>query len=291
MARPLRLEYPGAVYHVTARGNAREPIFFDDEDRQSFLTILGSVVNRFNWLCHAYCLMGNHYHLLIETPDGNLSRGMRQLNGVYTQKVNRRYSRVGHLFQGRFKSILVDKGSYLLELARYVVLNPVRAKLVKDPKDWEWSSYRATVGMTTTPKFLSTDWILSQFGSQREEAQAAYRHFVAEGIGKTIWGNLKGGVILGSNDFAAKVIPLLREKEPLTEVPRAQRFATRPSLGELFAGIKESKSRRNGKIYEAYMQHGYTLSEIGRELGLHYSTVSKIVRREKKEPEKSQAKT
>jgi hypothetical protein len=115
---------------------------------------------------------------------------MRQLNGVYTQKVNRRYSRVGHLFQGRFKSILVDKGSYLLELARYVVLNPVRAKLVKDPKDWEWSSYRATVGMTTTPKFLSTDWILSQFGSQREEAQAAYRHFVAEGIGKTIWGNL-----------------------------------------------------------------------------------------------------
>jgi REP element-mobilizing transposase RayT len=135
------------VYHVTARGNAREPIFFDDEDRQSFLTILGSVVNRFNWLCHAYCLMGNHYHLLIETPDGNLSRGMRQLNGVYTQKVNRRYSRVGHLFQGRFKSILVDKGSYLLELARYVVLNPVRAKLVKDPKDWEWSSYRATVGV------------------------------------------------------------------------------------------------------------------------------------------------
>jgi len=178
------------VYHVTARGNAREPIFFDDEDRQSFLTILGSVVNRFNWLCHAYCLMGNHYHLLIETPDGNLSRGMRQLNGVYTQKVNRRYSRVGHLFQGRFKSILVDKGSYLLELARYVVLNPVRAKLVKDPKDWEWSSYRATVGMTTIPKFLSPDWILSQFGSQREEAQAAYRHFVAEGIGKTIWGNL-----------------------------------------------------------------------------------------------------
>jgi hypothetical protein len=145
--------------------------------------------------------------------------------------------------------------------------------------------------MTTTPKFLSPDWILSQFGSQREEAQAAYRHFVAEGMGKTIWGNLKGGVILGSNDFAAKVIPLLREKEPLTEVPRAQRFATRPSLGELFAGIEESKSRRNGKIYEAYMQHGYTLSEIGRELGLHYSTVSKIVRREKKEPEKSQAKT
>ncbi len=135
MARPLRIEYPGAGYHVTARGNARGPIFFDDEDRRSFLTILGSAINHFNWLCHAYCLMENHYHLLIDTPDGNLSRGMRQLNGVYTQRVNRRYSRAGHLFQGRFKSILVDKESYLLELARYVVLNPVRAKLVKDPKD------------------------------------------------------------------------------------------------------------------------------------------------------------
>ena len=282
MARPLRIEYPGAVYHVTARGNARESIFFDDEDRRSFLTILESVVDRFNWLCHAYCLMGNHYHLLIETPDGNLSRGMRQLNGVYTQKVNRRYSRVGHLFQGRFKSILVDKESYLLELARYVVLNPVRAKLVTDPKDWEWSSYRATVGITPIPEFLSTDWILSQFGRQREASQAAYRRFVAEGMGKTIWENLKGGVILGDDDFAEKVIPLLKEKAPLKEVPRAQRFATRPSLEELFAGVKESKSRRNEKIYEAYMQHGYTLSEIGRELGLHYSTVSKIVRQQEK---------
>ena len=133
MARPLRLEFPGAVYHVTSRGNARAAIFLDDEDRPIFLGVLGAVVARFGWLCHAYCLMDNHYHLLLETPDPNLSRGMRQLNGVYTQRFNRRHGRVGHVLQGRFKAILVDRDGYLLELARYLVLNPVRAGRVKDP--------------------------------------------------------------------------------------------------------------------------------------------------------------
>src|SRR4030042_5793823 len=127
MARPLRIEFPGAVYHVTSRGNARQTIFIDDEDRGGFLDLLSIVVERFNWICHAYCLMGNHYHLLIETPDGNLSKGMRELNGIYTQHFNRRHGRVGHVFQGRFKAILVEKDSYLLELCRYIVLNPVRA--------------------------------------------------------------------------------------------------------------------------------------------------------------------
>ena len=127
MARQLRIEYPGGVYHVTGRGNARQDVFLDNEDRQSFLDLLQKVNKRFNWLCHAYCLMDNHYHLLIETPEGNLSQGMRQVGGVYTQTFNRRHGMVGHLFQGRFKSILVEKDSHLLELCRYVVLNPVRA--------------------------------------------------------------------------------------------------------------------------------------------------------------------
>lgn len=133
MARPLRIEFNGALYHVTSRGDRHEAIHEDDKDRERFLEVLAEVVERFNWVCHAYCLMSNHYHLVVETPDANLSKGMRQLNGVYTQASNRRHHRSGHLFQGRFKGILVDKDSYLLELTRYVVLNPVRARMVKAP--------------------------------------------------------------------------------------------------------------------------------------------------------------
>ena len=144
MARPLRIEYPGAVYHVTSRGNARESIFLEDTDRQIFLEVLEAVVGKYNWLCHAYCLMDNHYHILVETPDPNLSLGMRQLNGVYTQGFNRRHNRVGHVFQGRYKSILVEKNEHLLELCRYIVLNPVRAGLVSNPGKGDWSSYRST---------------------------------------------------------------------------------------------------------------------------------------------------
>jgi putative transposase len=147
MARPLRIEYDGALYHVTSRGNERKAIFKDDTDRELFLSTLAQVTERFHWTCHAYCLMDNHYHLVIETPDGNLSKGMRQLNGVYTQTFNRRHHRVGHLFQGRFKGILVQKESHYLEVCRYVVLNPVRAKAVKHPREWAWSSYRATGGL------------------------------------------------------------------------------------------------------------------------------------------------
>ncbi len=124
MTRPVRIEFEGALYHVTSRGDRREAIYEDDADRMKFLEILETVIRDFNWVCHAYCLMTNHYHLVIETPDGNLSKGMRQLNGVYTQASNHRHDRSGHLFQGRYKAILVDGDSYLLELPRYVVLNP-----------------------------------------------------------------------------------------------------------------------------------------------------------------------
>jgi len=164
MARPLRIEYPGALYHITTRGNARASIFKDDADRQAFLRILSKVIERHQWLCHAYCLMGNHYHLLIETPKANLSPGMRQLNGIYTQAFNRRHIRVGHVLQGRFKAILVDKDSYLLELCRYIVLNPVRANMVKLPKSYPWSSYRVTAGLSRPVEFLNRDWLLSPVG-------------------------------------------------------------------------------------------------------------------------------
>mgnify|MGYP001575323984 CR=1 FL=1 len=184
MARPLRIEYTGAVYHVTSRGNARKKIFCDDQDKENFLETLAFVIKRHNWLCHAYCLMDNHYHLMIETPDANLSKGMRQLNGVYTQRFNRRHGKPGHIFQGRFKAVLVQKDSYLLELSRYVVSNPVRAGTVQYPKDWKWSSYLATAGLKNAPDYLAVDWLLKQFGSSKKTAQALYKEFVMEGFGK-----------------------------------------------------------------------------------------------------------
>src|SRR5574342_189369 len=182
MSRPLRLQYAGAVYHLTSRGNARQKIFLDDTDRSKFLGVLSEVVSRYEWLCHAYCLMDNHYHLLIETPKANLSLGMRQLNGIYTQAFNRRHRRAGHLFQGRYKAILVQKEAHLLELCRYVVLNPLRVKVRDRVDQWKWSSFKATAGLDRAPEFLTVDWILNQFGTKRGQAQDRYAAFVREGL-------------------------------------------------------------------------------------------------------------
>ena len=169
MARPLRIEYPGALYHVTSRGNARENIFLSDADRYAFLDILANTITKYNWLCHAFCLLDNHYHAIIETPDPNLSLGMRQLNGVYTQAFNRRHLRVGHVFQGRYKAILLERESYLLELCRYVVLNPVRAGMVSRPDQWKWSSYKYTAYSSKIPEFLTVNWLLGQFADKKSE--------------------------------------------------------------------------------------------------------------------------
>ena len=158
MARPLRIEFAGALYHITSRGDRREAIYDDDVDREVFVGVLAEAIERYNWVCHGFCLMTNHYHLLIETVEGNLSQGMRHLNGVYTQASNRRHKRNGHLFQGRFKGILVDKDAYLLELSRYVVLNPVRASMVDSPEKWHWSSYKMMIGYAPVPKWLVIRW-------------------------------------------------------------------------------------------------------------------------------------
>lgn len=268
MARPLRLEFPGAVYHVTSRGNARQPIVADDRDRLQFLTLLAHVVDRYGWRCHAYCLMDNHYHLLIETPHPNLSLGMRQLNGRYTQSYNRRHERVGHLFQGRFAAILVEKETHLLELCRYVVLNPVRAHLVAHPRHWAWSSYRATVGETTAPPFLTTDWILGHFGQRVGPAHAQYRTFVAEGRGgPRPWEQLTGQIYLGSESFIASHQP----DRVIRDMPRRQTQAQRPPLRVLFQR-RDSPARL---IHTAYRRYGYRLAEIAAHLGVHAATVSR----------------
>lgn len=280
MARQLRVEFPGAVYHVTSRGNARKSIYLSDNDRHDFLDILHLVVQRYHWLCHSYCLMGNHYHFLFETPEANLSRGMRQLNGVYTQSFNRRHRRVGHLFQGRYNAQLVEHGSYLLEVARYIVLNPVRAKMVSSPADYKWSSYRSTVGIRQAEPFLSTLWVLGQFASNDHTARHRYRAFVRQGVNEeSLTGEIKNGVIFGSEAFV-QAHGLDNEKTRLLgEVPRVQRFAGRPDIAAIFMEPGLSlKTERNRLIRIACEEYGYTMTEVARHLGLHYSTVSKVLK-------------
>ncbi|MEC4890009.1 MAG: transposase [Nitrospira sp.] len=227
MARQLRLEYPGALYHLTARGNEQQSIFHDDTDRQHFLTLLGREILQQRWRCYAYCLMGNHYHLLLDTPEPNLSRGMRRLNGSYTQRFNWRHQRVGHLLQGRFKSIVVERESYLLELCRYVVLNPVRAGMVSTPEEWAWSSYGATAGVSTAPPWLNVASVLELFEADQARARQAYRQFVADGIGRpSPWSEITGQIFLGSPSFRERMAERLPKQRP-ANVPRAQTDPTR----------------------------------------------------------------
>ena len=279
MARSLRIQFPGAVYHVTSRGNARGMVFDDDSDRAKFLDVLSSVIEKYRWLCHAYCLMGNHYHLLLETPEANLSRGMRQLNGIYTQVFNRRHGRCGHLFQGPYKAILVDKDTYLLTLCRYIVLNPVAAQLVATPEDWRWSSYAATARLVASPPFLTTEWLLSQFSQRREHARQRYRVFVAEGFEQSSpWQDLRGGALLGNEDFVARFQPQLTEMQAVEEIPLVQRLAHRPLLERLLAsGPKDANGRRSACT--AHLEWGYPLKEIALFWGIHYSTVSRMIRK------------
>ena len=274
MARPLRLEFCGALYHVTSRGDGQEAIYHDDADRNLCLEVLKGTIRRFNWRVHAWCLMGNHYHLLVETPDGNLAQGMRHFNGVYTQRFNRRHGRTGHVFQGRYKAILVQKDGYLLELARYIVLNPLRAHMVRSAKGWPWSSYQATAGLIKVPDWLETDWILSTFSQRRSQALERYRAFVAEGKNQpSPWGRLKNQIYLGSDAFVDKMQNRLSLDKDLSEIPAAQR---RPVAKPL--DYYESKFQdRNEAIRRAYESGSYGLKVIGDHFGLHYSRVSRIV--------------
>ena len=276
MARPYRIEYPGAVYHITARGNARQDIFLDEVDRTSFLEGYAHVSQRFNWCCHAYCLMSNHYHFVLETPDANLSQGMRQLNGVYTQRFNRRHGRTGHVLQGRFSAILVERESYLLELCRYVVLNPVRAGMVRSAREWPWSSYRGTAGQAVGASWLSTDWILSHFGRTRARAEAAYREFVSEGRTQPrIWEQLQQQVYLGSDAFIRQVQKRKSTTDDLSEVPKTQRRLPAKSL----TWYARTNRDPHQAMAQAYTSGGYTLKAIGSHFGVHYSTVSRAVRK------------
>ena len=275
MSRPLRIEFAGALYHVTSRGDGKEDIFLDDNDREMFLDVLAEVNERFNWSVHSYCLMDNHYHLLIETPDGNLAKSMRHLNGVYTQRINRKHKRVGHVFQGRYKAIIIQKETYLLELARYIVLNPVRARMVRNAQDWPWSSYRASAGLTDSPLWLNTDWILSAFAVRRSVAIERYKSFVSEGKNQpALWDKLKNQIYLGNDAFVQRMMRKLPTNADLSEVPLGQRRAMAKPIDHY---VKKSRNRDEA-IVLAYDSGGYGMKEIGGHFGLHYSRVRRIIR-------------
>jgi REP element-mobilizing transposase RayT len=288
MSRPLRIEFPGAVYHVTARGDRREPIFLDDEDRQLLLDLLAQALERFDARALAYCLMGNHYHAVLCTRQPNLSALMRHVNGVFTQRVNRRHGKVGHVFQGRYKAILVDRDAYLLEVCRYVELNPVRAHMVAAPQDWPWSSYRALTGATPTPAWLDAAVLHGALlgrtpANPPERAQAAhlYANLVATARDASLWsGALRQQVYLGDEAFVERMqARAAAERMSAAEVPRTQRTKPSSALALPLSQWLASCSTREEALYRAYRDGGLTMTAMARELGLSVARVSQLVQK------------
>jgi putative transposase len=246
MARPLRIEFPGALYHVTSRGNERRPIFRDDLDSSMFLTFLGQAVQRFGWSLTAWVLMTNHYHLVVQTPEANLSRGMHWLNSTYAGWFNHRHKRSGHLFQGRFHSFLIERETYLRELLRYVVLNPVRAKMVARPEDYRWSSYRSTAGLEATNIWLDVPAALGLFDDDPTLAQCQYQEFVLAKIesSECLWDNVVNGLYLGTECWTTRMRKIVESRPRSTDHPLSQRAVGRPKMATIVAAVARAAARR-----------------------------------------------
>lgn len=279
MARRLRLQYPGGIYHVMSRGNRKAAIYDDDIDRRRFLGIFREALTRYDVRCYAFCLMTNHYHLVLDTPRGNLSHAMRYLNGVYTQESNRHHQRSGHLLEGRFRSIVVEREAYLRHLARYIVLNPVRAGLAENAAAWTWSSYRATAGLAAVPSFLDVDWITWTFGGSRRDAEWSYRQFVNDGGALDDMSLHADGLAVGTPAFEAALRDTIAPGTIDRRLPRPWRALARPRLSDLFNIPELTRPRRNQLIREAHVTYGYRLAEIAAFLGLHPTTLSAALRR------------
>lgn len=283
MSRPLRIEFPGAVYHVTSRGDRRESIFVDDHDRRGFLDTVAQALSRFDAEILAYCLMSNHYHFVLHTRQANLSLLMRQINGVYTQAFNRQHNKVGHLFQGRFKAILVDREAYLLEVCRYVELNPVRARMVKNPEAWAWSSYRAHVGLADSPAWLDTDGLYGYLlahtprsAAERRRAANRYARLVAAARDVHLWDTaLRQQIYLGDEVFVERMQKIADpQRTAAREIPKAQRRTTR-SLAQWLSTCES----REEALFRAHTESGLTMSAIAKELGLSVSRISRLIAR------------
>lgn len=284
MARPLRIEFPGAIYHVTSRGDRREAIFEDNEDRQSLLTIVGQAMERFDAAVLAYCLMDNHYHLVVHTRRANLSRLMQHLNGVYTQAYNRRHNKMGHLFQGRFKGILVDRNAYLLEVCRYVDLNPLRARMVRDPGNWPWSSYGAHTGRSPGPAWLDTAAVHGHLlgrdavtSADTRLAQRRYAALAAAGKGVKLWDEaLAQQIFLGGPEFVERMQALADpDKAKSKDIPRNQR-RTQPRPIQYYL---DHNKHRDAGIVAAVHDGQHSMTDIAAALKLSVSRVSRIVKK------------
>ena len=288
MARPLRITFPGAFYHVTSRGNEQKAVFKSKRDREKFLEYLGSATERYNAGIHGFCLMDNHYHLLLETPSANLPQIMRHINGAYTTYFNIKRDRSGHLFQGRYKAILVDKDTYAKELSRYIHLNPVRAHMAKTPGDYPWTSYTAYIGESEVPDWLHRDFILAFFGKQTATAQKRYREFVlalADREYPSPLSEARASLVLGSVDFIKHIKTRFLGKQVRSrDLPALRQIHEGIDLETVFDLVKgalmESPAQtRNACIYLGRKHTGQKLRTIGQRFGISDAAVSQACKR------------
>lgn len=293
MTRQLRIEYEGAFYHVTSRGNQKEKIFWNDKDREEFQKVLKRTKERYKYLLHAYVLMDNHYHMLIETPYANIKQVMQNINTSYTVYVNRRHKRAGHLFQGRYKAFIVDKESYLLELGRYIHLNPVRARIVKRPKDYKWSSYREYISEGRGDTVTDTEDTLYSFSKKRAIAIKKYQEFVSAGISEVSPFKNAVGSILGDEIFREKVIKYLKDIPDKTEISEFKKIETKHKTEDViraiakYYGISEddllkrrraTSKQRKIAIYLCKTLSGKKNVEVGKVFGITLQAVTNVVR-------------
>ena len=264
MARPLRLLVENGHYHVTARSWDRSAIYRSDEDRRTFLKLLDDAVDRFDWRCLSYCLMDNHFHLLVRTPLANLPRGMQRINSGYAQAFNRRYERGGPLFQRRYHAELVQRDAHLLEVLRYIALNPVRAGCCRDACEYAWSSHAAIAGVAPPPPYLAAGEVRELFeAATGSDGVRAYREFVSGDVEDSP----SSGPVVGDEEF---VRAALRDVARDPEIPRRDWSAGRPPLADLFG-----QHRSGAAMSFAYRVHGYTMANMAAHLGCHVSTVSR----------------
>ena len=297
MARPLRIEYPGAFYHVTSRGNEKKDIFKSRRDREKFISYIQSSVERYGAVIHAYCLMTNHYHMLLETPRGNLSEIMQHINGAYTTYFNVKRKRTGHLFHGRYKAILVEADEYALELSRYIHLNPVRAGMVSEPQEHEWTSYKYYVGMASGLEWLQTDFILGYFGVNRIESSGKYKQYVEDLLQTEYESPLNSAVastMLGSPEFIAEISERhVAGKQPDRSVPAVRELRGLHSLDEIVHTaddilIGQEKLAKKVSIYFCHRYSGAKLKEIGEKFGIGDGAITQASKRLLLQAEKDQ---
>ncbi|MBT9145934.1 MAG: Chromosomal replication initiator protein DnaA [candidate division WS2 bacterium] len=276
MARPLRIEYAGAFYHIIQRGNERKEIFKSDQDREKFLKYIELISGRYNIRIHTYCIMNNHFHLILETIEPNLAKAMHTLNTSYTVYFNTKRKRTGHLFQGRYKAILVQADEYLHHLSRYIHLNPIRAELVKDPKDYPWSSYKFFLSEINSPGWLKTDFILSMFDKDLKKARVLYRKFVIEHIGNeidVIKDNITAGSILANHDFVEWIRDKFIKDKSDREIPDIERLKKRPSLADIISKVKEAvKDEGFSRKIAIYLSRKYTAKTLN-EIASFYGNI------------------